>query len=489
MGSLTWFIVRVGLIAAAAVFFIVRAWRKRPLDEVPFCNGCGYQLSGAFSDACPECGLDLTNKANVRIGHRGHRRRVLAFGVAVLLTSLTAGLIVVGPALWHHDWQAAKPEWWLRSDLRSSNPDTVAAAEVEARRRISSTFDAVDPATLHDLLDAILDRQADTTRTWDWATDGELFRTAFMDGRATPAQLARFLTQAAVIRFRPRHRVQPGTLLPIAWAAGQTRGSGDVFAACELEVNAISINGRPLPVPPRSQRQALTLFPVFFGRSDEFLEPIPLPADLATGTATLSVTYTARFTAVEPTAPRWRERSGEAKEAGDAATPDAIQIVDHATLAVEVAKTSMQEELEVTPEAEQALLTSVTPELVLNEHGRSGDLRFDGVSETRLRGHLSLVIGDERLQITDGVWSRDNRMLFEPPIQLDGPTVRHAFEAAQRGAAIRLRLDPLISDAAEQVDDSPIWPEPLVWEAIKVVLPAPDVPGDMFDDPMLHLDR
>ena len=291
MGSLTWYVVRVALIAAAAIFFIVRAWRKRRLDAVPFCNGCGYRLDGSASAACSECGLDLTNKSNIRIGHRGHRRRVLTFGSILLMTSLALAVFVVWPAVQRHDWQTAKPEWWLRSDLRSKDIDLAEAAEAEVRRRAAKTFDSVEAATTVALVDAILKRQADPARRWDELRDAPLFARLFTEGRLARGQAARFLQQTGSVQFRPRQQVQPGGWLPIGWVARQTRGAIDPVAVGSIEINSITLNGKTLPPPPKSD--------VAFVNSDSkwddlsgILEPIALPNELRVGKATLGITYT-----------------------------------------------------------------------------------------------------------------------------------------------------------------------------------------------------
>ena len=73
--------------AAVGIALLAAGLRGRRVDDHPLCRRCRFDLTGkpAESTRCSECGAPIDRPNAVRVGHRQHRPRAVAYGAAVLL--------------------------------------------------------------------------------------------------------------------------------------------------------------------------------------------------------------------------------------------------------------------------------------------------------------------------------------------------------------------------------------------------------------------
>lgn len=85
------------LVALAAAVILVAASRRRTSGTGPRCGNCGYNLTGAPSNRCPECGQLFIEAGVITEPPRPLRSRRLT-RVLVLLFVVFTGLAVLGTA-------------------------------------------------------------------------------------------------------------------------------------------------------------------------------------------------------------------------------------------------------------------------------------------------------------------------------------------------------------------------------------------------------
>lgn len=86
----------VGLLLSAVIEFVLLLVQRWKTPAGPRCGGCGYNLTGAPSNRCPECG-SLFVEAGIITRKTQSPRRMLA---VVSLASLAA--VAGGLAVWQH---------------------------------------------------------------------------------------------------------------------------------------------------------------------------------------------------------------------------------------------------------------------------------------------------------------------------------------------------------------------------------------------------
>ena len=116
------------LLAVAAILLKIGYWPRRRGDTL-FCRKCGYNLTGAPSDLCSECGTTITPDTSIRgVCQRRPVLIILGF-LFVVLASI--------PAFWRLeqvDWYRFRPTAWLMSDFRSTAPNVPKRAWGELMR-------------------------------------------------------------------------------------------------------------------------------------------------------------------------------------------------------------------------------------------------------------------------------------------------------------------------------------------------------------------
>jgi hypothetical protein len=191
------------LVGALLTFFGLRG---RVIGDDPHCRKCGFNLRGRDpgSTRCPECGVELTDKA-IRTGLCLRRRGMLATGLFILLVG-SAALSVGG---WQfaktYDWSAWKPTSWLVADLDSSLGPTRQIAIDELTRRINNPSFA--QSKVDNLVDRLLARQADQSKKWDQLF-GKLLEAAAKQNRVDKPRLERYLRQGLTAKLELKSRLR-----------------------------------------------------------------------------------------------------------------------------------------------------------------------------------------------------------------------------------------------------------------------------------------
>jgi uncharacterized protein HemX len=97
MAPILLLVVVVAVLVVAAAVWLVHDRRQRTGTE-PRCGRCGYNLTGAAGNQCPECGA-LFIDAGVIVGRsagRGHVRPGIALVLALVAVALLLGATAAG---------------------------------------------------------------------------------------------------------------------------------------------------------------------------------------------------------------------------------------------------------------------------------------------------------------------------------------------------------------------------------------------------------
>ena len=202
-------LVGAALLTIVGIVLLIMALFPRRKGKTPYCRRCGYDLSGAVSDVCSECGASLFKPRSVIFGRR-QRRRGRIIGAACLTLAGLVPLVVmtIGVAngiVWYHYC----PTWLVLQNVQSSNLQTCSRAYLElARRRTMGTFPA---HKLDELAKICLAEQARVTPRGSISQllVNEL-GTMHADGNLTTAQ-ARRLLEKCIQNFTVRTR-RPGVV-------------------------------------------------------------------------------------------------------------------------------------------------------------------------------------------------------------------------------------------------------------------------------------
>ena len=82
----------IGVVVVGIAVVAVLAAPKQSVETGPHCGHCGYNLTGATSNRCPECGK-LFIEAGVVIGHRGPMRRRTGLVITAVIVPLKNVLV------------------------------------------------------------------------------------------------------------------------------------------------------------------------------------------------------------------------------------------------------------------------------------------------------------------------------------------------------------------------------------------------------------
>lgn len=121
------------VLSVAGALLLVSGLEVRRRGDVPHCLGCGYNLTGLTSNACPECGTTMSLTAIV-YGTPYRRRSLAIIGVCLLAVSSASVPVLVGMI----DVYPLLPTRVLIHMTRWSNPDQTAKSWAEIGRRLTA---------------------------------------------------------------------------------------------------------------------------------------------------------------------------------------------------------------------------------------------------------------------------------------------------------------------------------------------------------------
>ena len=209
-------LVGAGLLTIAGVVLLIMALLPRREGKTPYCQRCGYDLSGAVSGACSECGASLTAAQAVVFGKRRRRRGRLVVAACILVVGLVPlGLTIFG-MVHEINWYHYYPTSLVLRNVQSANLQTASLAYLELkRRRTAGTF----PASRLDELAAIC--LAEQTRATPRGSISQLLvnelGTMYTDGNLTPAQVQQILENSIQgLALQTRQPAVIGQCLPLA---------------------------------------------------------------------------------------------------------------------------------------------------------------------------------------------------------------------------------------------------------------------------------
>ena len=479
------------LAAAAAVAGLVLAaigLRGRRVDAHPHCRRCGYDLAGTpDATVCTECGRDLTAERAVRHGTRARRGRLVTAGAMLLLPTLALLAAVGYGVVAGVDWQRHKPQAWLRWDARSADSVAADAAAAELRRRWESADDALSPASVAALAEAILDRQADPTRPWEIQKDGGFIEALAAQGELSEGQWRRFLEQALAIEIEVRPAARPGDPLPIRLRPVFDRGGPSGGIVGVYEVVAVSFAGRPVDPPPGSG--SFSVYPGGNTSWSFYFKSLPgrVPTDLPAGPAELSVTVRSTYVVGQHNDVRIRRHhEGTPREYDEfilLPEPHAERkVAARATTRVLAADAPVPTAI-AGPEFRDAVHAGVLASQVAQAAWFPGTglyvrVEADG-SPVRVRGVAYLRWRGRDVALDD--WPVDlnpSRPYAFRDLRLGDDARDLALRAAKAGEPVALVIRPEVDDALDLIDPEPIWGETLIFPG----LPVRDAPEGLRPD-------
>jgi hypothetical protein len=195
-------VVLVAVLVVGAVLVVVGLWGRRTGDA-PHCRKCGYNLTGAAGDKCPECGAVLG--ANVIVtGVRRRRGPALVVGLLLVLVG-GGGLGAVGYGY------AQKVDWYTYYPASS----LVRMAKADDPRAINELINRLKNDTLRqadcgELVAAALDRQGAVPAPANITKWADILGYIDGNGWLSAEQQDRFYRQLGPMKFSVRPRIKLG---------------------------------------------------------------------------------------------------------------------------------------------------------------------------------------------------------------------------------------------------------------------------------------
>lgn len=178
------------------LWLLIRGLRGRPVDQLPRCSACRYDLSGSGQGAgqCPECGADLTSEGAVVRGARVTRRPELAVGIVLLTVTISVGVTALWLAARGVSVNSYAPIWLLRWEAGSGESRAQAAAIGELERRIVT----MRPILVQAIAAQALDRRhgVSTRRRCAW---GSFLDSASAAGKLRSDQASAYIEDAVSV--------------------------------------------------------------------------------------------------------------------------------------------------------------------------------------------------------------------------------------------------------------------------------------------------
>ncbi len=191
----------------------IGGWRGRRVDDHRLCRRCGFDLTGTPEAAvCNECGVDLSRRRAVTVGHRQRRRGLLTAGLALVAPALLIGSAVIWGEASGVDWNQHKPAWWLARDIRGGDAAMRVAALDEFLRRLNNDRDG--NLAFARGVEAMLAWQGDLAKPWDERA-GEFIVVQRSSGHVDAEQWRRFARQGFVPKLNARPAIRQGDPLPV----------------------------------------------------------------------------------------------------------------------------------------------------------------------------------------------------------------------------------------------------------------------------------
>lgn len=197
------------LLVLGVVLLPFGLWPRRKGDY-PYCRKCGYNLTGAISECCSECGSAITEKSVVR----GKRQRRLGVIIVGILCVLPAVMLAIGT--WAKvDSYKLIPVVFVANDLKSPTPSVSAKAWDELNRRIvAGQFSSSNYSSMIDACLVMQGRPVTLPANQLLEDSVEFLGDSFLSQRMTQKQAVTFFEQGIQVEFTARPQVVSGNPVP-----------------------------------------------------------------------------------------------------------------------------------------------------------------------------------------------------------------------------------------------------------------------------------
>ena len=238
-------------VAGLAVLYV--GLRGVGIRAKPHCRKCKYTLYPPNEGAvCPECGLDLSKKRNVKRGHRRRLRSMIGTSILLLLSALLGGSWFAWQGLRDFEWNTVKPVWWLRQEAFGLDSSNAVPAREELLWRLDRSIyslqeDGLSRSQISGIVDLALAHQGDPSTAWpdEW---GWFIEDAWGAGLVSEPQIRRYLRNSFQpgIRFDVRRMVRSSAVLPIRVVYGPFRTCAATRFVAELRLGESKLGDQRL---------------------------------------------------------------------------------------------------------------------------------------------------------------------------------------------------------------------------------------------------